>query len=252
MTQPIPPDIAVSCTGSGAVLLNLVLILLTPLFLAGADGDLALARTAAYETVAAYRVQHHVSLVRVARAIAFGLAALDSLGLSMRDDLPIPLILRLRGNANALNRSAERAEHGLAEAPCTAAEPRTPIGEAPIFADVAAAQARAAAVRANLQDQEAPPQPAPASQPTPPPPAPTTPPDQQNRTLWGAAMADIAAEFAAEAAHLPPNEHRTAALRAQILSTAANNLLCGASVPRPQPLGDLTGMTPPRTLSPKH
>jgi hypothetical protein len=254
MTLPtFPPNVRTTGARSGDTLLNLVLILLTPLFLAGTDGDLALARAAAWETVAAYRAQHHASLVKVARAIAFGLAALDSLGLSMRDDLAIPLILRLRANADALNRSAERAERALAEAPCVAAEPRQPIDETTIFAGVAEAQARATVARASLQDQETLPQPAaepaPMRQPAPQAVhAPVTTPEQQNRALWGAAMADVAVGFAAEATTLPPTERRVATLRAQILSTAANNLLCGASVPppqRPQPLADLAGLMQP-------
>src|SRR5689334_10571292 len=146
MTQSVtPPDPSVAPAGSGAVLLNLILILLTPFFLAATDGNFALAHAAAWETVIAYRAQQRVSLVKVARAIAFSLAALDSLSLSMREDLAIPLILRLRANANALNRSAERAEQALAETPCVAAEPQKPIDDAAMLAGVAEAQARAAA-----------------------------------------------------------------------------------------------------------
>jgi hypothetical protein len=246
MTHPTsPPDARTTCARSRDILLNLVLILLTPLFLAGTDGDLALARAAACETIAAYRAQHHMSLVRAARVIAFSLAALDSLSLSMRDDLSIPLILRLRANANALNRSAERAECMLEEVPCAAAEPQKPIDEAAIRASVAEAQARAAAARATIQEAAAEPPPQPALQPAPQPQrVPMATPEQQNRALWGAAMADVAAEFAAEATTLPPTERRVATLRAQILSTGANNLLCGEAVPTPHP-GDLAGLMQP-------
>ena len=38
------PDTTTAGRGAGTIVLNLVLILLMPLFLAGADGDLALAR----------------------------------------------------------------------------------------------------------------------------------------------------------------------------------------------------------------
>jgi hypothetical protein len=250
MTHPTTSSIT-RTTGARSrdILLDLVVILLTPLFLAGTDGDLGLARAAAHETLAAYRAHNHASLFVAVRVIAFSLAALDSLGLSMRDDLSIPLILRLRANANALNRSAERAEGILAEAPVAgpAAGPPKPIDEAAILASVAEAQARATAARASMQARETPPEP--ASQPAPQSPpqpmhAPITTPDQQHRAMWGAAMADVAAEFTAEAAKLPPAERREATLRAQVLSTAANNLLCGASVPPPQP-GDLAAMMLP-------
>ena len=49
----------------------------------------------------------------IAKVIGFGLATLGSLSLSMGDDLPIPAILRLRANANALDRSADRNERKL-------------------------------------------------------------------------------------------------------------------------------------------
>src|SRR4051794_8832388 len=158
-----------SSARSRDILLNPVIILLPPLFLSGTDGDLGLARAAAYGTVAAYRAHNHASLLVAVRVIAFSLAALDSLGLSMRDDLSIPLILRLRANANALNRSAERAEAILAEPPVAgpATEPREPIDEAAILASVAEAQARAAAARASLQAQETPPDSAPQPAPQP-------------------------------------------------------------------------------------
>ena len=274
-----PPNARTAGVRSPNVLLNILILVLMPLFLAGADGDLALARAAARETIVGFGTRHHMSLVLAARTIAFSLSALDLLGPSMRDDLAIPLILRLRANANALNRMAERAERMVAEAPCAAAEAQRPIDEnansRPCRRE---AQARAAAARASMQAAEAasPSQPASNTRPAQPVPQPTqasitapaqsasplpqasmgspvqpalapmVAPAQQTDALWGAAMADVAAEFAAEAAQLPPAERRVASLRAQILSTAANNLLCGASVPRPHS-GDLAAlMQPPR------
>jgi hypothetical protein len=250
-----------SALGSTDVLINLIVTLLAPMFLLGAGGDTSFARIAALETITAYRVQNHVGLLLVAKIVAFGLTALGSPGLSMTDDLSIPLILRLRANANALNRSAERAERMLGETRFTraAAEPDTDLNEATVLAGVAEVQERAAAARAAVQAAQLsaraesapsppptpvlPPQPAPvlASQPAP---NPATAQDQRNRAQWAVAMADVAAECVAEMATLPPAKRREAKLRAAALSSTANSLLCGAPAPRPRP-GDLAGMMRP-------
>ena len=120
------------------------------------DGDPALARGGARETVAAYRAPHDPSLMMVARIIAFSLAALEfarPVDARRSGDPADPAPARQRQRVEP---SAERAERALAEAPCAAAEPPKPIDEAAILADVAAAQARAAAARASLQDPRAP------------------------------------------------------------------------------------------------
>ena len=89
------------------ILLNLILVLLTPMFLGAAGGNLTFARLAAAETLTAYRAETRVDLITIAKIVAFGLATLDTLGLSMTDDLSITKILRLRASANA----SDRAEH---------------------------------------------------------------------------------------------------------------------------------------------
>jgi hypothetical protein len=88
--------------------MGLIVALLAPMFLGVTAGDINLARVAAFETVSDYRTQSHADLVAIAQIIAFGLAALGSLSLSMADDISVSMALRLRGNANALNRSAEQ------------------------------------------------------------------------------------------------------------------------------------------------
>jgi hypothetical protein len=239
-----------SALRSTDVLINLIVTLLAPMFLPGAGGDISFARIAALETITAYRMQNPVGLLLVAKIVAFGLTALGSLGLSMTDDLPIPLILRLRANANALNRSAERTERTLGETRFIRppAEPDTGLDEATVLAGVAEAQARAAAARANVQAAQPPTRAAAAPVPPPAPILVSQPPlntvetqDQRNRGLWAAAMADVAAEYTAEMATLPSAERRDAKLRAAALSSTANSLLCGATAPRPRP-GDLTAM----------
>jgi hypothetical protein len=95
------------------ILMHLIVTLLVPMFLAASDGNLYYAHLAALETVTAYRTRTHVDLVAVAQIVAFGFAALGSLSLSFTDDLSLPMILRLRGNANACSRSAEQNRRAL-------------------------------------------------------------------------------------------------------------------------------------------
>jgi hypothetical protein len=244
----------------GGTLLTLIVALLAPLFIEATGGDIALARAAALDTIAAYRAQNHASLIIVGRIIAFGLTALGSLSLSMADELTIAMILRLRSNANALNRSAERCERMLndsrpaAPAPAAARAPQPGPGfdEAEVCAAVAEAQQRAAeAARPRPQAPPAPPDRIPV-QAAPPPPDPTpvqvpkVEPAKQGPYpgIWAAAMARVAAEELAAVARLPPLQRKEATARAAILSSTANQLLTGAPAPRPKP-GDLAAMMQP-------
>ena len=116
MTQTSPTETQLNPVASiqpGDVLLHLIVLLLAPLFLEAGGGDVNFARLAALETVGAYRARNNADLIAIAQIIAYGLASLGSLGLSMADDLSLSMILRLRGNANALNRSAEQNRRAL-------------------------------------------------------------------------------------------------------------------------------------------
>ncbi len=111
-------------------LLNVIISLLAPMFLTSSSGDIAYARMAAIETISAYRASNLASLIAVAQIVAFGLAALGSLSLSLADDVSIPMALRLRGNANALNRSAEQNRRAYRESQAldpAPADPETPF-----------------------------------------------------------------------------------------------------------------------------
>jgi hypothetical protein len=102
--------------GPADVLIHLIIILLTPMFLAVAGGDPRLARMAATEALHAYGTKNLADLIAIAQIIAFGLAVLDSLGRSMADAVPDRLVLRLRGNATGLNRAAEQCRRTLRSA----------------------------------------------------------------------------------------------------------------------------------------
>jgi hypothetical protein len=60
-----------------------------------------------------YGVRTNRELRLAVLAIAFSFGALDALSRAVDRDLPLKLVLRLRGNANALNRAAEQNENRL-------------------------------------------------------------------------------------------------------------------------------------------
>jgi len=68
--------------------------------------DLQLARLAAREAIDACRAQGQHELVTIGQIVGFAVAALDTLRLSMPEDLSLSMKLRLRGNANGLNQSS--------------------------------------------------------------------------------------------------------------------------------------------------
>ncbi len=96
-----------------AAVLDKILGLLAPLFLDVAAPDTGTARRAAQSMLASYEARTNRELRTAALAIAFSFGALDALGRSADPDLPVNQVLRLRGNANALNRAAEQNENRL-------------------------------------------------------------------------------------------------------------------------------------------
>jgi hypothetical protein len=93
--------------------LDRILAFLATLFLPSTAGDVAAARGAAAALLASYDVRTDRQLRLAALAIAFSLGALDSLSRAAEPDLPANQVLRLRGNANALNRAAHQNEAKL-------------------------------------------------------------------------------------------------------------------------------------------
>jgi hypothetical protein len=216
-------------------LMNLIIALLAPMFLGVTGGDVGLAQMAAIETVNDYRARNNAGLVAVAQIIAFGLAALGSLSLSMADDISLSMTLRLRGNANACNRSAEQSRRALTgnqaedHSPTPAeAEPEAEP-EPGAFLSSAAAQELAAESDRRLQ----PPStvktaPAQAS-------APQTNAEKRNQAMWAIAMVKESGDIAANIRHLPLAEREAAAVQAAMLSGTAYELLNGAFMPSHAP-----------------
>ena len=274
-TRPEPTRTAAPGPGipirPGDVLISLIVAVLAPMFLTASGGDIGFARLAAMETVKAYRARDNADLISIAQIIACGLVSLGSLGLSLADNLSLSMTLRLRGNAVALNRSADLSRRAIRQARDDAEagydtgrmdmapDPGQEEFEAKIAANLALAQRLTAEARAqpqNTQPKDAQPQddqrsvatPAPAPIPVRPA-APTQPTTksapnlvaarpaatdtfdtmtgQQRKSIWAAAMADVAGEFTASLIHLPPKERKAASIRAAILSSCANTLITG-------------------------
>ena len=176
----------------------------------------------------------------------------------MAEDNTIAKTLRLRGNANALNRAAEQNRRALIQ-PTTAdaasstdtmlgssETPHDPAYEAAVLARVEATGKRVAAARAQRpkQGESAPTAQPAAAQPAAiraasdfavaaPSPGPLSPKDHQ--ILWAAAMSDVAREYTDSIPGLPPPERKQALRCAAILSSTANTLLCGHAPSQPLP-----------------
>lgn len=185
-------------------LLGFVLNMLTPFLIAGGLTDPALARQTAEQTVAAYQEAGNRQLLTIAQITAFALAALDNLRLSLPQDLSLSMKLKLRSNANALNRVSQTAAATLETQRRDAPEP---------------AEIPASLETAKTEVQTNPPEPKPGTNVT------------QTDLAWAAAMTDVAAEYTADLPNLPPAQHRTHLARVGALSKIAHMLGTGQAPP---------------------
>jgi hypothetical protein len=206
------------------ILLHLVATILAPMFLIDIDGDIKFARMAALETLNAYRARNHMDLIAIAQIIASGLAALGSLSLSMGDDLSLSMILRLRGNAVALNRAAEQNRRVLREPNAGAAPPSKANHD---FDEYYAEPAKVTHAATPKSAEQA----APPMQAATPPELPistaaeTMAAQQRQQAIWAAA-AGRAGSNATRPVHLQPAERKTTTMRAA-LNSCASGLLSG-------------------------
>jgi hypothetical protein len=235
---------------SAEALVSLIVTLMTPMFLSAAGGDLAFARQAAAETLESYRADTHADLITVAKIIAFGLATISSLCLSMADDMPVTQILRLRSNANALDRSEHRNRLALTasrsvQQAAASSEPEPDFDAAALTAVAMAMQQRTAENLANIvRAAPEPPAPAPVA------PNPTQPAavvsnaEKRYQATWAASAATIAAETAASLPTMSPHERHSAAIWVDALNDAAKAFMEGDIPPRPRP-GDFAAIMRP-------
>jgi hypothetical protein len=140
------------------VLLHMIVTLLTPLFLT-TSGTVEQAYAAALATVRSCTARNPIDLLLIGQMIAFSLATLSSVSLSMEDNIPINLILRLRGNAVSLHRASDKCRRALPELepePTPAAPGDTPLTatelqhEAEIIAEVELTRKRVAEYQASF------------------------------------------------------------------------------------------------------
>jgi hypothetical protein len=96
-----------------AAVFEKILAFLAPLFLGTGANNLDAAREAATAILASYDPQTDRELRFAALSIAFGFGALESLSRASDPALALNQVLRLRGNANALNRAAQQNETRL-------------------------------------------------------------------------------------------------------------------------------------------
>jgi hypothetical protein len=169
---------------------------LMPYFLPVTPGP-AEARAEILETLASYNAFTRSTLLSAAQAIAFGFATLETLQEAKDPDLNAAMRLRHRSCANALTRSAEKAENALAhkrdnEATAT---PRPPTERSPQAAqthpadDMSDPDAQAAIAFAQAQIAQHR-QKAAQGKPTPHPARPDLTPEEQEEhdRMWGLAF----------------------------------------------------------------
>ena len=250
------------------ILLNHVVSLLVPLFITAAGGELYFARMAALATIDSYRGRTQADLLTILQIITFSLGAADTVCRSMADDLSLPMVLRLRGNANSTARTAERNRLALTATakadPAPPANPPPPDAPSPDSRPPAAPAGAApsltspppparthgslgalARAPARTRPEPVPPDTQGANPPPAPPSAATEPEPSaaEIQQLWANAMSVVAAEFAADLDHLAPDERQVAQNRIRALNHCAVELRSGQPPPRPRP-GDLGAATP--------
>ena len=224
MSEPEPAS-------PSANLANLVLMLLTPMFLWCTNGDIRLAYTAAAQTLNEYSIKNRLSLFTVAKIIAFDIATLSSLSQSMYEDVSMLLALRLRGNANSLDRSGERNRRRLEQESRTGDATGTSVEAAIAEAERMVREAKARLHPDTPETQPAqPPAGEPAAEAAP---APETPsaPAERLQAAWAGAMTAVAEEFTAGLKDLPEDERRKELARIKALTAAAADLSSGAAPP---------------------
>jgi hypothetical protein len=185
------------------------------MFLWSTEGDIRLAYTAAAQTLNEFRITNRLSLFTAAKIIAFDIATLSSLSLSMYEDVSMSLALRLRGNANSLDRSGERARRLLEQETRAGDETDISVEAAVAEAERMVREAKAR-IHAAAQPDAAPPAAAPettaAEQPT---------PADQPPAARADAITAVAEAFKTDLDGLPPEERWKEMARIMAMTAAA-------------------------------
>ena len=168
--------------------------------------DLPLARLAAREAIDAYRVRGQHELMTIGQIVGFAVTALDTLRLSMPDDLSLPMKLRLRGNANGLNRSSRDCTRLLDKARLLASDPHESATPPPVSAEETKRGAALAQEAKTVRQAE--------NQPL-------------TGTDWADAMQSVAATLQADAMAVSPAQRETDVLWIEALNGVGGELRQG-------------------------
>jgi hypothetical protein len=96
-----------------AIFLDTIIAPLVPWFLTAANGDMKAARYTVISMLASYNVATEEELRLAAEIVSFSFGTLAALAKSMEPDLPLNAVLRLRGSANASQRSKHQCQRVL-------------------------------------------------------------------------------------------------------------------------------------------
>jgi hypothetical protein len=96
-----------------AIFLDTIIGPLVPWFLTAADGDIKAARHTVISMLASYNVETEEELRLAAEIVSFSFGIMEALSKAMDPDLPLNAVLRLRGSANASQRSKHQCQRVL-------------------------------------------------------------------------------------------------------------------------------------------
>lgn len=250
---------------------QLLVNLLLPVFLSLSGNDMTLAYRAAAQTINSYRYYNLGEMISVVQIIALGMASTHSLGLSMRDDAPPSMVVRLQNTVNGLIRSEQAERRILAETPPphragrNAPPPKPRPRPAP--AQTQEAQAQQPQPEQSQPEQSQPehaqPEHTQQNQPAPEQCAPRpqsmdesaviaqlaetqklveqakiaadSDPEAAHRCAWATGIVQVATECVQELPNLPPTERKANLIQAAALCHSATEMLSGAPAAFPLP-----------------
>ena len=199
-------------------LMDFIIAFLAPLLTAGSVTDGHFARLAAQEAIDAYKARGQNELVTIAQIVAFALAALDTLRLSMPAELSLSMKLKLRGNANALNRAARDNTRTLEKTRRATLPWQASLAEQAAMAGWEAEAAPSGRPEIQPEITQATPAPAPVA---------ATSAQHQNQLHWAGAMKAVAARLQASAAIVAPAQRKANILWIEALTGVASDLTMG-------------------------
>jgi hypothetical protein len=114
MTQPDTASAQPEAPDGFTIIVRQAIFTLTAFFMDGAAGDTTLARAAATELIAAYRIGSSLEIQMAAECIAFAYSAMEALRqVQVNPEISDSKRLRLRNGAASLHRASQRNRRSL-------------------------------------------------------------------------------------------------------------------------------------------